>query len=186
MANNEKAALKRVIKADKRFQRARFLMLLALILTAGYSLYVLNKDVNDLVGRVDRLVGQAISEGRTRDLENAAYNTCILQVPLEQRTPEIIKQCFLVNNLPGGIDPESFNPKLLNLNQTSQSTEAPGQPTVVASSPDVQPSEVSLSPPDDTQNPPIVQPENPQTSEEEPGFIESIMMRAIDYLGNLL
>lgn len=184
MASNEKAALKHVIKADRRFQFIRFLALLLIIAAAGFSLYSIQQKVDRLVTNAGVLVNRAIEEGKIRDLESISYHTCILQVPLDERTPEIIKQCFLANDLPGGLDPNTFAPKLLNLNTQGQLDASPSQLAYASSLPSNSQTSFSSSP-QNTQPEENVQPENPQPPEE-PNVVESIVMSIMSFIRGLL
>lgn len=188
MANNEKAALKHVVKADRRFQSIRFFALLLILAATGFILYGLQKKIDDIVTRAGTLVNQAIDEAKIRDFETAGYYACALQVPLDQRTPEVIRECLRVNDLPGGLDPDTFNPKLLNLNVQAQSNESPSQTTDSAGQVS-QPLVFSSSPPKDTQPSPNVQPNPSQpepADEPRPNIVVRVVESIMGFIGRLL
>lgn len=141
MASTEQTALKHVRRAEQRFQIIRYVFLLVFVVIAAYVFY---RAINSLIEENKTTIGKAIEEGRTRDREMASYLSCILTIPIENRTDQVIRECFAKSDLPGGLTQDDFSPQVNAQNSTGTPPTATGQPRQPMQTPE--PTEPKVTP----------------------------------------
>src|SRR4051794_6663277 len=102
-SDTEYQAYLKIVKNDKRFRIAAFLLHVVVLAAVLLSLLVVANNQKNLVAVAQK-------DGRTRTEENRRYITCLLILPLEMRDPRGQKYCYDRSDLPGGRRASEFTP----------------------------------------------------------------------------
>ncbi len=112
-ADTEYQAVSKLAKADRHFRYVQYLtagLIAALFMFAAIRLISMEQRFEDQRVAVIQTAERLASDGRIRDEEERRYITCLLLVPIEERSAAAQEDCFDFSDLPGGLDARNFAP----------------------------------------------------------------------------
>ncbi len=105
----EAQAMRRLARADHRFRIVQYFVaafVAGVFMLAAVRLFALESKLEGLLVAAERLA----EDGRARVEEERRYITCLLLVPIQERSEQAQRDCFTFADLPGGLDELNFSP----------------------------------------------------------------------------
>ncbi len=112
-ADTEYQAVSKLAKADRHFRYVQYLtagLIAALFMFAALRLIGLEAQFTAQRKQLTETASSLAQDSRTRDEEERRYITCLLLVPIEERSAAAQEECFDFADLPGGLDARNFAP----------------------------------------------------------------------------
>ncbi len=112
-ADTEYQAVSKLAKADRHFRYVQYLtagLIAALFMFAALRLIGLEAQFKAQRDQLAETAASLAKDSRTRDEEERRYITCLLLVPIEERSAAAQEDCFDFADLPGGLDARNFAP----------------------------------------------------------------------------
>ncbi len=109
----ETDAIRRLASADQHFRITQYLiagLVAALFLFAAFRLIAMEANFERQRQDIINTAAGLARESRTRDEEERRYITCLLLVPIAERSEQAQHNCFQFADLPGGLDERNFAP----------------------------------------------------------------------------
>lgn len=94
----------KVVRSERRFRRAMYVLAVIFFLFC----VVLALEVKIANDRLRAEIQKTLEEVKIQNDETRRFNTCLLLVPIQERSPEVQRNCFNEIDEPGGLDESQF------------------------------------------------------------------------------